>query len=86
MLHKIRKKSCELDVIVDSLRVHLTDQDMPAAGEYCPLRACGTPFVGQKVTALNHGYGVYLAPILELTEDSRVKASDKKRMKGYYKK
>ena len=62
---------------------------MPAAGGNRPLRACGTRFVGHKVTALNRlvdRYGAYLAHILELTEDPRVKASDKQRLEGYYKK
>ena len=42
---KSPKKCCELDEIVDSLRVCLTDKDMPAAGGNRPLRACGTVFL-----------------------------------------
>ena len=53
------------------------------------MRACGTRFVGHKVAALNRlvdRYGAYLAHLLELTEDPRVKPCDKQRLKGYYKK
>ena len=44
------------------------------------MRVCGTCFVGHKFI---DRYGAYLA---QLTEDSRVKASDKQRLKDYYKK
>ena len=51
---------------------------MATTGGNCPLRACGTRFVGHNVMALNYlvdRYGAYLAHILELTEDSKIKAS-----------
>lgn len=89
LYEKSPKKCRELDEIVDSLHMCLSNEDMPTAGGNRPLRACGTRFVGHKVMALNRlvdQYGAYLAHILELTEDSRVKASDKQKLKGYYKK
>ena len=81
LYEKSPKKCRELDEIVDSLRMCLTsNEDMPASGGNRPLRACGTRFVGHKVAALNRvvdRYGAYLAHLLELTEDHRVKPCDK---------
>ena len=89
LYEKSHKKCRAMDEIVDSLQTCLSNEDMPTAGGNRPLRACGTRFVGHKVMALNRlvdRYGAYLTHILELTEDSRVKASDKQKLKGYYKK
>lgn len=89
LYEKSPKKCRELDEIVESLRMCISIEDLPSAGGNRPLRACGTRFVGHKVSALNRlvdRYGAYLAHILELTEDPRVKATDKQRLKGYYKK
>lgn len=89
LYEKSPKKCRELDEIVESLKMCISNEDLPSAGGNRPLRACGTRFVGHKVSALNRlvdRYGAYLAHILELTEDPRVKAADKQRLKGYYKK
>ena len=89
LYEKSPKKCRELDEIVESLKMCISNEDLPSAGGNRPLRACGARFVGHKVSALNclvDRYGAYLAHILELTEDPRVKAADKQRLKGYYKK
>ena len=89
LYQKSPKKCRELDEIVNSLQMCVSNEDMPASGGNRPLRACGTQFVGHKVAALNRlvdQYGAYLAHLLELTEEPRVKPCDKQRLKGYYKK
>ena len=72
------KKCRELQEIIEELRACLEPSELPLKGGNHPLRACGTRFVAHKVAALGRvidRFGVYLAHLVALTEDSSVTSS-----------
>ena len=88
LYHKSPKKCRELDEVVASLQLCLEDSEMPtsSAGGNRPIRACGTRFVGHKVTAIRRfidRFGAYLGHLTTLIEDPSTKSPEKAKLKGY---
>ena len=83
---KSPKKCRELDEVVAKLKTCFESSVMPDEGGNRPLRAFGTRFVSHKVKALDKlidRYGAYVNHLTALTEDSKIKACDKQKLKGY---
>lgn len=80
------KKCHELDQVIAAFRLCLEPDDLPSEGGNRLLRACGTRSVSHEVVAIGRlidRYGVYLAHLTTLTEDSSVREVDRQKLKGY---
>ena len=82
LYEKSAKKARELEAIADDLRQFF---ELSKGGSK-PVRCSGTRWVTHKRKAMQRlvdRYGVYIAHILALAEDTSVKATDRARLKGY---
>ena len=87
LYHNSPRKCREFVEVVQELRMCLEELDSESyLGGNRPLRACGTQFVCNKVTALNRiiqCFGAYLAHLTTLVEDPNTKSAEKAKFKGY---
>ena len=85
LYEKSPKKSRELEDITTDLKQVF---DLSKGGNR-PIRSCGTRWVTHKRKALQRlvdRYGVYIAHLSTLVEDTSLKASDRARLMGYLRK
>lgn len=83
---KSPKKCRKLQEVVEQLRECLDETEMPTKGGTRPLRACGTRFITDKVTAvarLVDLFGAYVSHLTILSEEPGVRAADRQKLKSY---
>ena len=86
LYNKSPKKCRELDQIVEDLKGFLCFGD--DAGTR-PVRASGSRWISHKLDAMRRvlsKYGAYTNHLAILSEDSSVKATDRSKIRGYYRK
>ena len=86
LYEKSPKKCRELESVIEELQACLTTQEFSKKGGSRPVRACGTRFITHKVAALDRyidRFGAYVGHVTSLVEDSKTKAVDRQRLKGY---
>ena len=70
----------------DELKACFEPSELPTIGGTRPLCLCGIRFTAHKIAALGiliDRFGVYLAHLTLMTEDSSIKSVDRKKLKGY---
>jgi hypothetical protein len=82
LYHKSPRKCRELQTVADELKAVF---DIPDGGNL-PVRSQGSRWISHKRKALQRfidNYGVYIAHLTALAEDSTIRADDRAKIKGY---